>query len=238
MQTTVTRRFSRGLQFGGAWTYSKAMNYSDAPANMPVFRSAREFLYGKAGYDQTHILVINFTYDVPKVSTYLPNRAAKAVLDGWQVAGFGSLASGFPTGVGFTLVDNADLTGGGDGNRVNVRDSAVLSRDERGFARWFDPTVFSRPARGDLGNAPKDVYRGPGINSWDISVFKNFPVLSESRVIQFRSEFYNMFNHTQFAGADSTARFDAAGNQVNTRLGQVTSARSSRVIQFALSFKF
>lgn len=238
LQTTVTRRFSRGLQFGGAWTYSKAMNHADSPANMPVFRSAREFLYGKAGYDQTHILVVNFTYDLPKLSTYLPNRATKAMLDGWQVAGFGSLASGFPTGVGFTLVDNADLTGGGDGNRVNIRQSATLGRAERDFTRWFDPTAFSRPARGDFGNAPKDVYRGPGINSWDISVFKNFPVFSESRIIQFRSEFYNLFNHTQFSSVDSTARFDAAGNQVNTRLGQVTGARSSRVIQFALSFKF
>ncbi len=63
-------------------------------------------------------------------------------------------------------------------------------------------------------------------------------VSSESRIIQFRSEFYNMFNHTQFSAVDSTARFDAAGSQVNTRLGQVTGTRSARVIQFALSFKF
>ena len=63
-------------------------------------------------------------------------------------------------------------------------------------------------------------------------------VPSESRIIQFRSEFYNMFNHTQFSAVDSTARFDPAGSQVNTRLGQVTGARSARVIQFALSFKF
>ena len=85
---------------------------------------------------------------------------------------------------------------------------------------------------------PKDVYRGPGINAWDISVFKNFPAGKEIRIVQFRSEFYNMFNHTQFAAVDSTARFDAAGNQVNTRLGQVTGARSARVIQLALSFRF
>jgi hypothetical protein len=238
LQTTVTRRFSRGLQFGGAWTYSKTMNLSDAPANMPVFRSAREFLYGKAGFDQTHILAINFTYDVPSISKIAPHAVTRLVLDNWQLAGFGSMASGFPTGVGFSLVDNADLTGGGDGNRIIVRDRAVLPSSERSFSRWFDPTVFARPARGDFGNAPKDVYRGPGINSWDISVFKNFPLGSESRILQFRSEFYNMFNHTQFSSVDSTARFDAAGNQVNTRLGQVTGARSARVIQFALSFKF
>ena len=238
LQTTLTRRFSRGLQFGAAWTYSKSMNLSDAPANMPVYRSAREFLYGKAGFDQTHILAINFTYEIPSVSKVVPSPVTRLVLDNWQLSGFGSIASGFPSGVGFTTVDNADLTGGGDGNRVNVRGLALLPAGERNFSRWFNPQVFSRPARGDFGNAPKDVYRGPGINAWDISIFKNFPVGKETRIVQFRSEFYNMFNHTQFSAVDSTARFDAAGGQVNTRLGQVTGARSARVIQFALSFKF
>ncbi len=215
------------------------MNLSDTPANMPLYRSAREFLYGKAGYDQTHILVVNFTYDVPKLTKLLPsNPTTRLVLDGWQVAGFTSMASGFPTGVGFSTVDNADITGGGDGNRINVRGPAALPAGEQTFARWFNPTVFSRPARGDFGNAPKDVLRGPGINAWDVSVFKNFPLRSENRFIQFRGEFYNMFNHTQFSGLDTTARFDAAGNQVNTRFGQLTGARSPRIIQFAVTFKF
>ena len=61
-----------------------------------------------------------------------------------------------------------------------------------------------------------------GNGSRDISVLKNFPILSESRIIQFRGEFYNMFNRTLFSAIDSTVRFDAAGNQVNTRLSQVT----------------
>ena len=135
-------------------------------------------------------------------------------------------------------MDGADITGGGDGARINVTANANLPKSEQTFDRFFNTNAFARPARGDFGNAPKDIYRGPGINSWDISVFKNFPVLKETRIIQFRTEFYNLFNHTQFSSVDSTARFDAAGNQVNTRLGQVTGARSPRVIQFALSFKF
>lgn len=61
-----------------------------------------------------------------------------------------------------------------------------------------------------------------GNGSRDISVFKNFPILSESRIIQFRGEFYNMFNRKLFSAIDSTVRFGAAGNQVNTRLSQVT----------------
>jgi hypothetical protein len=57
------------------------------------------------------------------------------------------------------------------------------------FERWFNTGVFARPAKGDWGNAPKDVFRGPGLNNWDISLLKNIPLKSELRVLQFRSEF-------------------------------------------------
>jgi hypothetical protein len=82
------------------------------------------------------------------------------------------------------------------------------------------------------------VVRLPGINNWDLSLFKNVPLREEKWVAQFRSEFYNAFNHTQFAGVDTGARFDPQGRQANARLGQVTSARSARVIQFAVTLRF
>ena len=67
---------------------------------------------------------------------------------------------------------------------------------------------------------------------------KNFPLLSEARYFQFRAELYNAFNHTQFSGVDSTARFDPQGNQVNARFGEFLAARPPRRIQFALRFSF
>jgi hypothetical protein len=98
--------------------------------------------------------------------------------------------------------------------------------------------VFARPPKGSPGNAPKDVFRGPGTNNWDLSLFKNFPLRSEKRVVQFRGEFYNAFNHTQYSGVNTSARFDTAGKQTNTQFGQVTATRSPRVIQLALTFRF
>jgi hypothetical protein len=184
------------------------------------------------------MLVVNYVWDVPKASRVWSNFFSKHALDNWQVAGFTTLASGFPSGIGFTTSDNADLTGGGDGSRLNVTGKAVLPRGERTFDRWFDPTVFARPARGDFGNVPKDVFRLPGMNNWDISLFKNFPFGGERHVVQLRTEFYNAFNKTQFSNVDTTTRFDAAGNQLNTRLGQITGARSARVMQFALAYRF
>ena len=127
---------------------------------------------------------------------------------------------------------------GGDGARIVVTGKAPLGHGDRTMLRWFDTSVFQRTPKGSMGNAPKDVFRLPGINNWDISLFKNFPILSEARYLQFRFEMYNAFNHTQFQSVDSTARFDVQGNQVNARFGQVTAARAARVIQLSLRFAF
>jgi hypothetical protein len=159
-------------------------------------------------------------------------------LDDWRLSGITTFASGVPLGIALTTVDGADITGGGDGVRVNVSGKAQRSHGDRTLPRWFDPTVFARPARGDPGNAPKDVFRGPGINNWDATLFKILPIGSERRTLQLRWEVYNALNHTQFLGVDNGARFDATGRQVNARFGQVISARSPRVMQVSLRFTF
>jgi hypothetical protein len=239
LQFTANRRFTRSLQFGLAYTWSKTMDYGSTDRSaLPVYRDARNWAYGPSSFDQTHVFVFNYTYDLPKLSRYWGNPLTRAVLDNWQLSGVTAFASGTPLGVGFSTVDNADIVGGGDGSRVNVTGVAELSGGERSFDQWFNKSAFARPAKGDFGNAPKVVVRGPGTNSWDMSLFKNFPVKGETRYLQLRWEVYNLFNHTQYAGVDTTARFDQQGNQVNTRFGQVISTRAPRVMQFALSFKF
>jgi hypothetical protein len=70
-----------------------------------------------------------------------------------------------------------------------------------------------------------------------MAVFKNFPIREPLR-LQFRAEFYNAFNHTQFNAWNTTARFDANGNQINTQLGQATAAYNPRQIQLAVKFLF
>jgi hypothetical protein len=90
---------------------------------------------------------------------------------------------------------------------------------------------------GTFGNAANDVIRGPGLNNFDVSIFKNF-ALAERMKLQFRSEFYNAFNHTQFTGLDTAARFDAQGRQVNMRFGEFSNAAEPRRIQFALRLSF
>jgi hypothetical protein len=136
------------------------------------------------------------------------------------------------------VVLTQDLTGGGDGTSVVMRGKAVLPKSDRTFSRFFDTGVFARPPKGGTGaGASRYAFRGPGINNWDLTFFKDVPV-REKVAFQFRWEMYNAFNHTQFNGVDRTARFDAQGRQINTQFGQITSSRSPRIQQLSMRVSF
>ncbi len=81
--------------------------------------------------------------------------------------------------------------------------------------------------------------RGPGVNVFDVSFFKNVPFDQDGvKRLQLRFEFYNFFNHASFQGVENGGRFDAQGNQVNTRLGQYTSTLDARRIVLGAKFYF
>jgi len=95
--------------------------------------------------------------------------------------------------------------------------------------QWFNTSAFEAPAAGFFGNAGRNLLRGPGIHNWDASLFKTFAA-SDRVNIQFRAEAFNLFNHTNFDAVSTTF---GAGN-----FGQVTSARTARVVQFGLKVEF
>ena len=238
LQVTARRRFAQGLQFGLAWTWSKAMDFndSDTDAVTPLV-PVRQWQYGLASFDRTHVLTLNYLWEVPR--TPWRNPLAAHVLNGWQLSGITSFVSGQPLGIGYSTTTAIDITGtASQGARVVVLDNPVLPKSERTFSRNFRTDVFRLPAVGTLGNAAKTLIRGPGVNNWDIALFKTFPIRERAR-LQFRWELYNAFNHTQFSGLDRGARFDTrTGEQVNARFGEFTAARPARQMQFALRFYF
>lgn len=241
LQTQARRSFSRGLQFGVVWTWAKAMNYGDNyDSGVAAFNSPRFWNYGPGGYDRTHTLTGNWLWDVPKASRLWANPVIRWVFDNWQTSGGSAFVSGSPRGAGITLADAANLTGGGDGFTVVMTGKAILPKSERTFSRFFNTSVFARPAKGERGSgagATRYAFRGPGINNWNFTFFKNLPV-KEKVTFQFRWEMYNAFNHTQFNGVDADARFDAQGKQINTRFGEITSTRSPRIQQLSLRVSF
>jgi hypothetical protein len=240
LHVALNRRFTSGIQLGVSYSWSKTMGLTNSDQQgLPTYRPYRIWSYGKLSFDQTHKMVMSYLWELPRLSRVVPHPVIRYVFDNWEWNGITTFSSGTPSGIGFSTVDNADITGGGDGARVVMVDNPVLPRGERTFERRFNTEAFARPARGDFGNAPKDVFRLPGINNWDLTFLKKIPLgSSEQRYLQLRWEMYNAFNHAQFQNVDTGARFDAGGNQVNARFGQVTFSREARIMQVALHLYF
>ena len=245
LQVQAHRRFKDGLQVDFVWVWSKAMDYgmsgynlgNEASTNMPVYMP-RSWNYNVSNMDHTHNAKIAWVWEVPHMTKLWKNPVAWAIGDGWQLSGITSFVSGSPGRIGFSLSDGADLTGGGDGQRIVQTGNAVLPKSDQTFYRFFDTSVFQRPALGTVGSAPLTSFRGPGINNWDISVKRDFRLKKEKLKLQFRMDATNAFNHTQFSGVDATARFDATGNQINQTFGRLNGARAPRRMQAALRLSF
>jgi hypothetical protein len=230
----INRRFSNRLQFGFSYTFSKFMDYT----GIPIYRPLRTWSYGFDPSDQTHNAVLNFSYALPKASRLTNNNpAVKWLFDDWMLSGISQWVSGSAASISFSTVQGTDLTGGGDGQRVNVVGNPNANGST--FYAWFNPAAFAVPGRLDPGSAAKNSVRNPGVNNNDFSLSKRFPVKSDARYFQLRWEAYNAFNHTQYSGINTAARFDlTTGSQVNTLFGQVTSTRAPRVMQGSLRFTF
>jgi hypothetical protein len=231
---SLQRRFSRGLQTGLAYTYSKYMDFTSIA--IPVYRPLRTWNYGPDSSDQTHNMVVNFIYELPKATRLVKNPAVHWAFDDWQLSGFAQFVTGTPSAISFTTTDGADLTGGGDGQRVNIAGNAFAGGHT--FYNWFNTAAFARPGKNDPGNAAKYSVRSPGVNNFDFALSKRFPVKGEHRYFQLRWEAYNAFNHTQYSSINTAARFDPTGAQTNALFGQVTATRTPRVMQGALRFTF
>jgi hypothetical protein len=251
LQLQVNRRYIHGLQFSLAYTFGKTRGIADEDeAAISAVRPVHDWNYAPYSSSQQHAVVINYTWDLPKGSQLWSTRAMRLLLDNWQLSGENAFVSGDWAPVILATTDNFDFTGGdggtggdvGGGVRV-VRPVVVGDPTSGGSATpgapgsWLNVAAFARPSgRGDHGNAPRTVFQLPGIDNWNMSVFKNFSV--GGKRLQFRWEVYNVLNHTQFSGIDNTARFDATGAQVNANFGKATSARNPRIMQGAIRFTF
>jgi hypothetical protein len=269
LQSSLQRKFSNNVQFGIVYTWSKAMDYSDGEnGGVVTFQDRREWNYGLATYDRTHVFAANYLWSLP--GDNLGSRALRTLLGGWQISGITRFQSGAPvsfnnptlrtgctagvTPCAATTANNfgTDITGGGDGWRVVQSGNPNLPRNERTPDRWFDTSVFAPPALAQTvtdmagvqrvlaaGNVGRRFIRAPGMSNTDVALFKNFK-LKGSISAQFRLEAYNVFNHTQFEFTDANRQpiWDQSGVQVNPAFGKVSDARDPRIVQVAFQMKF
>ena len=245
LQTRLSKRFSAKLTFSLAYTWSKVLDVADTgttAVNPDIDFNSRN--YGPAGFDRQQNLSASFVYPLPFFSKHWHSAFAREVLDGWQISGIASFLSGAPTAINYTFVTATDITGAsgaGVDSRVDLSCNANLGFGNTSFNRAFNTTCVHPPTLAELGigNASKYPFVGPGVENFDASLFKTFPLGGEdARQLQFRLETYNTLNHAQFTGVDSNARFDAAGAQVNKEFGQYIAASPARRLVLALKLTF
>ena len=206
-----------------------ATNDRDA-ADFPQNPLDLDIEYADARTDRRHIFSANYIYELP----FFRNSGGvlEAVLGGWQISGITNINSGAPVS---RIVANTN--GGRRGARANqVGDPRVGELD---YPFWFDPTAFAPPADGQYGTPSRvDSLRFPGRNQTDLGLSKNFYPMSKR--IQFRADFINAFNHTQWTTVDNACsaantvtlnRCDIGGTDT---FGQITSVRAPREIQLSL----
>jgi hypothetical protein len=251
-QLQVNRRYIHGFQFGAAYTLQRARGLADEdPGNLSItLNRPQSFFYGELAQSNRHTLVVNYAWDISQ--DHFSSALLHQALDGWQLSGENAFVSGDWAPVVLTTTDSFDFTGGdggtggdlGGGLRivVPVMTCDPMAKTGSPLTGFFDTSCFARPSgRGDYGNAPRNAVRKPGIDNWNLALFKNFRI-SGRRAFQYRLEAYNVLNSVQFADVDRTARFDTTGAQVNanfgTAIGIASPTRPPRTLQMSLRFNF
>jgi hypothetical protein len=243
LQATLQKRFSDGLQYQVAYTYSKCMTNSSgyygswggaATPTSPYFQNLYDMKaeWGPCYYDVTHILSSYAVYDLPfgrgrKFGKDI-HPAVNAILGGWTVSPIISIHGGFPL-----TVSAGDASGTNSrGSRANcIAPPHVFGTKNYsgGGYLWFDPNSYSAPSPGTFGSCGVGTVRGPGIATLDASIQKDF-LITENKKLQFRSEFINLTN-TPILNANGISGL-GGGN------GVLQGSQGERNIQFALKFLF
>ncbi len=245
LQFRLRQRFPSGLTFLAAYTWGHSMDNastlfpSAGDANFPQDSSNLRAEKGRSNFDVRHRFSLNFSYELPLGSgKALLNRGqglSSAVLSGWEVNGIVSMQSGYPL-TPILLADNSNtgtsLLGLAAGDRPDRVGVAELDRP--GPDRWFNTEAFTVPSFGSFGNAGRNILSGPGFSNLDFSVLKN-TFLREGWNLQFRAEFFNLFNHPNFDLPDVFVGSPTFGRIFSARSGLPGDARQ---VQLALKLIF
>jgi carboxypeptidase family protein/TonB-dependent receptor-like protein len=243
LQASLTKRFNHGLQFLASYTYAHSIDNNSGNNNvgaeselipLPGDQQNLHTQFGSSDFDRTHRFVFSGVYDLPKFY-HGDSRLVDAAANGWQTSGIVVLQTGLPYTVvcsdGSSLNNRADLTGapiitssGSTVNRLN---------DYFNAAAFVTPTATTSCGTNaaPFGDSPRNFLRGPGQKNVDFSIVKFFRVTERSK-LEFRSEFFNIFNLVNFAQPNNNAF-------VPETLGTITATNAGpRIIQFALKYNF
>jgi hypothetical protein len=228
------RHTTKSLELMAAYTYGKSLDDSSSLSE-PVYPSSAARSKAISAFDLRHNFVVSYRYALPL--DRLSGKQNRWV-SGWSVSGITRFSTGLPV----TLYNNTDssllgsLPNAINNNGVDTPKytpgNLDLNRNPRTTTSAFNTKLFSVPAPGTMGNVPRRFFYGPGLENFDMSLQKEI-ALTEGKLLQFRVEAFNVFNHAQFFGAAAVN-----GNISSANFGQIVNAMPPRQVQLAAKFNF
>jgi len=249
LQTSLIKRYSHGFTVQINYTFSKSIDDIGSglqgnggggdqvlPWTNPYYS---RMIKGPSDFDHAHRIVTSYVWDIP-----LANHArglVKGIAGGWELTGVQQYQTGSP----MTLVSGKDnsRTGLGRDRAVATGVSPNRQRGVDPLTQWFNGAAFDLNPPGTFGTLGKGILRGPGMFAWDMGAFKKIPLEGDRVNMQFRAEFFNIFNHPMFNNPPTNLS-DANYGKIKATLanagstqGDITSG-GPRIIQLALKLVF
>jgi hypothetical protein len=239
LQISVERKAS-DITFLAAYTYSKSIDDASGFGDLVNFSNYR-LSRALSNFDITHNFVASYNWALPFGRAF--SSAPKRLVNGWNFVGITRFASGFPISLSEGGLD-ISLVGSGATDTPNLV-GPVHIQDPRkagpnGPNTYFLPDAFAAQALGTFGSANRRFFHGPGILNTDFALEKT-TAITERTALEFRAEFFNIFNHAQFnnpSGNISTQQYSQDGHPIGGSFGRVTSTRDPRIGQLSLKFVF
>jgi hypothetical protein len=245
LQATFKRNLSRGLRFNANYTWAHQID--TVIGFFKDYQNYKDLNADKASGDSDirHNFSFDAGYDVPSLTKFFGDGTPRWIADGWQLNTLTQMRTGFPV--------NVTVTGGifGGALRPNLKQGVPIRPSNYNLPKnQFNLDAFALPAAGTFGNLGRNALRGPGFAQVDFSVSK-VTKITESQNIQLRFEYFNLFNHANFAdpsggiNADSfggslnrTALFGQSVFTVGNQLGGLLGPGGPRQIQISARYSF
>jgi len=216
------------------YTFSKSMDDSSSYTDQINPFNPR-LSTGLSAFDLTNNVVISYGYELPfDQITRIRNRFTQD----WRVSGITHMASGVPITIAET--DDRSLVGTCDAGQIGLcideptftPGKLINDKNPRHGNPYFNTSLYSLEPLGQVGNSRRRFFHGPGMDNYDMALLKDLR-FNESRSLEFRAEFFNVFNHAQFWGASSVN-----GNINSSQFGYVTNNSGPRIGQLAMKLNF
>jgi len=231
------RHTSHSLEMLAGYTYGKSLDDSSSLSE-PVYPMGANFTKALSAFDIRQSFVLSYKYDLPLEALF---HAQNRLTTAWSLSGITRFSTGLPV----TLFNNTDssllgsMPNGINNNGVDtpyyIPGDLDLNRNPRNHQPAFNTSLFPSDVSlylGQIGNAPRRFFYGPGLNNFDMALEKQL-VLREGKSLDFRMEAFNVFNHAQFFGAATVN-----GNISSAAFGEIVSAQPPRLMQAAVKFQF